>query len=114
MTNQDIENKIAFIIEHQAQFVVDIQALREAQAVDSAFMRESYQTITGAGTTIISLVGRLAETQERTDANVAKLAQALTRTDATVAELAERVNLFIDVVERYISRNGKEGSEGRT
>ncbi len=107
MTNQDIENKIAFIIEHQAQFAVDIQALREAQAVGSAFMRESYQTLTGAVTTIISLVGRLAEAQERSDANVAKLAQALARTDATVAELAERVNVFIDVVERNISRKEK-------
>jgi hypothetical protein len=113
MTNQDIENKIAFIIEQQAQFTVDIQALREVQAVDSAFMRESYQTLTGAVTTIINLVGKLAEAQERTDLKISELAQAQTRTDATVAELAERLNVFIDVVERYISRNGKEGSEGR-
>jgi hypothetical protein len=105
MTEEEIGKKIEFIIEQQAQFAVDIQALREVQAVDSAFMRESYQTLTGAVTTIISLVGKLAEAQERTEAKVAELAEAQTRTD-------ERLNVFIDVVERYISRNGKEG-EGR-
>lgn len=113
MTEEEIGKKIEFIIEQQAHFAVDIQMLREVQAADSALMKESYHTLTGAVTTIVSLVGKLAEAQERTNAKVAELTQAVARTDATVAELAERVNVFIDVVERYISRNGKEGSEGR-
>lgn len=114
MTEEEISKKIEFIIEQQAQFASDIQALREVQAADSALMkesfltlRESYHTLTGAVTTIVSLVGKLAEAQERTDAKVAELAEAQARTD-------ERLNVFIDVVERYISRNGKEGSQGRT
>ena len=113
MTDGKIEKRIAFIIDQQAQFASDIQALREVQATDSALMKESYQTLTGAVTVIVSLVGKLAEGQERTDARVAEVAQALVRTDATVAEFADRVNVFIDVVERYISSNGNGGPEGR-
>ncbi|HYN24090.1 MAG TPA: hypothetical protein VES69_03495 [Pyrinomonadaceae bacterium] len=106
MTEEEISKKIEFIIEQQAQFASDIQALREVQAADSALMKESYHTLTGAVTTIVGLVGKLAQAQERTDAKVAELTEAQARTD-------ERLNVFIDVVERYISRNGKEGSEGR-
>jgi hypothetical protein len=104
VTEEEIGKKIEFIIEQQAQFAADIQALRGVQAADSALMKESYHTLTGAVTTIVSLVGKLTEAQERTDANVAELTAAQIRTD-------ERLNVFIDVVERYISRNGK-GSEG--
>ena len=121
MSEKELNRKIEFIIEQQAQFMTDLQSLREVQAADSAFMRESYHTLTGAVTTIVNLVGKLAEAQERTDAKVAALAEAQARTDSKVAELAEaqartdeRLNIFINVVERYISRNGgnkpEEGS----
>ena len=110
MSEEDINRKLEFIIEQQAQFVADIQSLREVQAADSAFMRESYRSLTGAVTTIVDLVGKLAQAQERTDAKLAELAS---RTDANIAELAEtqartdeRLNIFINIVERYISRNG--------
>lgn len=120
MNEEEINRKLEFIINQQAQFVADIHSLREAQAADSAFMRESYHTLTesqhaltGAVTTIVSLIGRLTEAQERTDAKLAELAAAQVRTDANVAELAEaqartdeRLNIFINIVERYISRNG--------
>lgn len=120
MSEEEINRKLEFIIEQQAQFVADIHSLREVQAADSAFMRESYRTLTGAVTTIVDLVGKLAQAQERTDARLAELAVAQARTDAKVAELAEaqartdkrlaqtdeHLNIFINVVERYISRNG--------
>ncbi len=119
MSGKEINRRIEFIIEQQAQFAADIQSLREVQAADSAFMRESYHTLTGAVTTIVNLVGKLAEAQERTDAKLAELAVAQARTDAKVAELAEaqartdeRLNIFIDVVEKYISRNGGNRPEG--
>jgi hypothetical protein len=59
---------------------------------------------------VVGMVGRLAEAQERTDRRIAELAEGLTRTDANVAELTERLNIFINVVEKYISRNGNNGS----
>ncbi len=65
------------------------------------------------------MIGKLTEGQARTDAKLTELAEAQQRTDAQLAEtnaqLAEtdeRLNVFITVVERYISerRNGKEQS----
>ena len=116
MSEKELNRKIEFIIEQQAQFMTDLQSLREVQAADSAFMRESYHTLTGAVTTIVNLVGKLAEAQERTDAKLAELAA---RTDVKIAELAEaqartdeRLNIFIEVFEKYISRNGGNKPEG--
>lgn len=106
MSEEEINRRIEFILEQQAQFVADLQSLRDVQAADSAFMRESYHTLTGAVTTLVNLVGRLAEAQERTDAKIAELAQAQARTDERLAQTNERLNIFINVVERYISRNG--------
>jgi hypothetical protein len=120
MSNGDLEKKMEFIIEQQAQFTVDIQVLREVQAIqaaDSKLLKDAVMTIVG-------LIGKLAEAQERTQARVtefqahaetrfAALAEAQTHTNATVAEVAERLNIFINVVERYISGNGNKGSGDR-
>ena len=47
-------------------------------------------------------------TQAQADARLAELAEQQKRTDAVLAETGERLNIFINVVERYISerRNG--------
>ena len=34
MSNEEFERKVAFIIEHQAQFASDIQQLREIQSLN--------------------------------------------------------------------------------
>jgi hypothetical protein len=117
VSEEETNRRIEFIIEQQAQFAADIQSLREIQAAESAFMRESYHTLTGAVTTLVNLVGKLAEAQERTDtklaelaartdAKFAELAEAQARTDERLAQTDERLNIFINVVEKYISRNG--------
>ena len=110
MTNGEMEKKIEFIIEQQAQFTADIQILREVQAIQAADSR----LLKDAVMTVVGLVGKLAEAQERTeaklDARFTELAEAQTRTDAKVAEVAESLNIFINVVERHISGNGNKGS----
>jgi hypothetical protein len=122
MSEEEVNRKLEFIIEQQAQFVADIHSLREVQAADSAFMRESYHTLTGAVTTIVNVVGQLAEAQQRTDAKLAELAartdarfaelaEAQARTDERLAQTDERLNIFINVVEKYISRNGGNGPQ---
>src|SRR5260370_5772216 len=100
--SEEIEKKIEFIVEQQAQFAVDIQILRETQAEDARLVKDSLMAT-------ITLIGKLVEAQDRTDKRVAEIAEGVARTDANVSELAERLNIFINVVEKYISRN--RGSE---
>ncbi len=110
MTNEEIGQRIEFIVEQQAQFTGDIQILREIQAADTKLLKEQHRNLSDAVVAVVGLVGRVAEAQERTEQRVAELAEGLTRTDANVAELTEGLNTFINVVEKYISLNGNNGS----
>ncbi len=99
MTQDDIERNIKFIVEQQAQFVTDLHQVREV-----------LHTHSEAITAIIGMVGRIAEAQLRTETNLAEFQR---RTETRFAELAEaqretheRLNAFIVVVEKFISRNG--------
>src|SRR5215813_1812633 len=84
----------------------DIQVMREIHAADTALLKEQHRNLSDAVTTIVGLVGGLAQSQAATDVRIAKLADLQTATDARLAELAELVNIFIGVVERYIGGNG--------
>ncbi|HEY3040421.1 MAG TPA: hypothetical protein VGJ66_16910 [Pyrinomonadaceae bacterium] len=95
MSNEEMRKKMVFIVEQQAQFAADIGVLREIQAADAKLLKEEitvlkelYRNLSDALTTVVGLVGTLAQTQTRTE---------------------ERRNAFINVVERYIRGNG--GSE---
>ena len=117
MTNGELDKKIEFIIEQQAQFSADIQVMREVHEADAKLLKEQLRSLSDAVITVVGLVGGLAESQQRTDTKVAEL-QA--RCDASFAELAEaqarteeRLNIFINVVEEYISGNGNKGSRDR-
>ena len=46
------------------------------------------------------MVGRVAQTQEKL---AAEIAESRKRADEKIAETNERLNIFIDVLERYIS-----------
>ncbi len=54
---------------------------------------------------MVGIVGRLSQTQEKLAAEVA---ESRRRADEKIAETNERLNIFINVLERYISerRNG--------
>ena len=60
MSEEEMRRKMEFIINQQAQFAADIQTLDESQG-----------RLTGAITTIVGMIGKLAEAQERTVAQVA-------------------------------------------
>ncbi len=101
MTDEEMRRKMEFIIEQQAQFAVNIEQLREAQSNAEVRLGK----LEGSVVAVINMIGRLTQGLERTDRTVAQLAEAQARTD-------ERLNAFITVVERYISRgrNGKSQS----
>lgn len=109
MTNEEIQKRIEFIIEQQAQFAADIQQLRETQAADSKIMKEKHNSLTEALTTVVGMIGKLSAAQERTDANVAELAEKMITLADAQANTDERLNMLIGMVERYFSdgRNGK-------
>ena len=102
MTNEEMQKTMSFIVEQQAQFVVNMQKLEETQAR----AEERIGEIEGAIVTVVNLLGQLAEGQERTDASLSQLAEAQKRTEAVLAEGSERLNSLIIVVERYFS-NGR-------
>lgn len=84
MTNEEMERAMQFIVGQQAQFAADIQQMKEVQ---NTFQRQ-LTTLTEATLTVVGVVGKLGEAQERTE---------------------ERLNAFITYVERYISGgNGKK------
>jgi len=67
MTNEEIGQRIEFIIEQQAQFTSDIRILREIQAADTKLLKEQYRNLSEAVVTVVGLVGKIAAAQERTD-----------------------------------------------
>lgn len=127
MTNEELDRKMEFIIEQQAQFSADIEVMREVHAADTILLKEeskqfkeesklvkeqirslneAVDSLNAAVTAVVGMVGRLSEAQERTNATMAELASAQGRTE-------ERLNIFIDVVERHLGRNGGGGSADR-
>jgi anti-sigma factor ChrR (cupin superfamily) len=86
MTDEERQKTIDFILEQQAQFSVNIEALREAQA----------RTDAAVGSLTIQ-VQNIARQQEHLNEVVAVIADAQPHTD-------ERLNALIDVVQQ--GRNG--------
>lgn len=85
MNNEEMNKKMEFIVEQQAKFAADIEILREIQAADARRLGDG---LIG----VIDIVGQLA--------------QSHMKTEETVNRLTERLNIFINVVERFISGNG--------
>jgi len=92
MSNEEMNKKMEFIVEHQAKFAADIHILREVQAADARRLSDG---LIG----VIDIVGQLAQSQMKTQETVNSLTEDFSR-------LTERLNIFINIVERFISGNG--------
>ncbi|MGI8997458.1 MAG: hypothetical protein ACR2GW_12405, partial [Pyrinomonadaceae bacterium] len=64
MSEEEMQRQMEFIVEQQAQFVVDIQRSRETQEAEAKLWREKYNGLTDALTTVVGIVGKLAERVE--------------------------------------------------
>ena len=106
MNDEEMQQKMEFIINQQAQFAVDIQQLRESQSK----LTDAVIGVVGVVGKLAEQVEEIAEAQKRTDEKFIELAESQKRTDAKLAETDERLNIFINAVERYISerRNGPQ------
>ena len=102
MSNEEMNKKMEFIVEQQAQFAADIEKMREVQAADAKLLKEQDRKLSDALIAVVGIIGNLAQALTRTDESINLLTEAQARTE-------ERLNIFINVVERFISGNG--GSE---
>jgi len=95
MNNEDLERKMFFIVEQQAQFASDIQQLREAQELTS-------QTVAQTEEIVARLANVTLEGFRNVNAKIDALVDSQTRTDDNLRNL-------MAAVDRYLSegRNGK-------
>jgi acetolactate synthase small subunit len=94
MTNEEMQSTMQFILEQQAQFSVNMDALRESQAhTDETVSRLSTQV-----EQLTTQVEYIARQQSHINEVVAVIADAQQHTD-------ERLNALIDIVSE--GRNGK-------
>lgn len=110
-----MNRKMEFIVEQRAQFVGDIHTLHQGHIELQNAQKEmtvKHNHLTEALTTVVGMVGRLSQGQERLSQTQEKLAaevaESRRRADEKMTETNERLNIFINVLERYISerRNG--------
>lgn len=116
MSNEEWERKMAFIVEQQAQFSVDIQLLRETQKQTEQNVAQTAEIVAQTGEIVARLanvtlegfkdvnakIDALVDSQIRSDVKFDALADSQTRTD-------EKLRNLITVVDRYFTegRNGQ-------
>ncbi len=114
MTQEEMERAVNFIVEQQAQFAAGVRQLKEVQSEFQRQLGEHQKQLgqlTQATLGLTTLVSQVATAQIRTDQKVGQLSETVAQLSQKMAETDERLNIFINVVERYISSsNGKAGS----
>jgi hypothetical protein len=94
MTDEEMQQRMEFIIEQQARFSVNMDLLAEAQ-------KRTEET-----------VANLARMQTHMNEVVAVMAEAQERTDRKLSETDDRLNTLINVVERHVSEGHNGKSKG--
>jgi hypothetical protein len=96
MTPEEVQRKMEFIIEQQAQFTVHIDRLRDSHA-----------TLTAS---LLRLAELMEESQRenderfrKTDEQIRALAEAQNRADERARNTDERLNALISLFERHIT-----------
>jgi esterase/lipase superfamily enzyme len=106
MNEDELKRQMDFIVEQQAKFSTDVIELRLAQTE----LTLKHSKLTDALIGVVGMVGTLSRSQEGLVDKVDSLADAQKATDEQLKATDERVNVLIDVVEKYFSdrRNGSD------
>jgi hypothetical protein len=99
MSDEEMNQKMEFIVEQQAQFAADIQVMREVQAQDAKLLKDALLGL-------VDIVGGLARTQMQSEARVNLLTSDLSRLAQAQAQTEESLKILMHVVERHIHGNG--------
>jgi septal ring factor EnvC (AmiA/AmiB activator) len=106
---EDIESRMNFIIEQQAQFAMDIQALKERQAEGQRQTDE----IRGMLRQVVDVSMSLARHAEETDRSLKETGRLIRELRESQAELRDgqahtdrRLDALIDTVDKFIRGNG--------
>ena len=116
MTHEDMEQKIEFIIKQQESFSDTLQ-----EVVNTLHeVAERQDKLAERQDKLAERQDKFQEQQEKTDkaviglvSIVADVMQSQKASDARAKEVSDRLDIFINVLERYISenRNGSHGKE---
>ena len=86
MSNEELERRMAFIVEQQAQFASDIQQLREVQAQTEQLVArlaagtlEGFKDVNAKINALVDSQIRLNESQSRTDESLRNLIAVVDR-----------------------------------
>jgi len=109
MSEQEMRNKMDFIVEQQAQFVIDLQNLQQEQAkAESRISR-----LEGAIVTVVNMIGELAKAQKGLEETVKSLGETVKNVAEKVDALTERVDVLVNMmVKRTLGENGEINKDG--
>lgn len=109
MSNEEMNKKMEFIIEQQAQFAADIEVMREIQAADAKLLKEQDRKLSDAVVGLVGLVGNLTQAQTSSDGRIKVLADSFNRLMQAQARTEESLHILINVVEKQLGGNGGSG-----
>ena len=104
----DLNRRMEFIIEHQAQFAADVQQLKEQHREllqQQKELVEQHKGFVGNLEQVLGLVARLAGAQENTNALVANLAERIGDLTRTQIGTDQRLNTLISILEPHITNH---------
>ena len=89
MSNEEMNQKMEFIVEQQAKFAADIEIMREVQAADAKLFSKQDRRLSDAVIGLVALVGNLTKAQTGADERISELTQAQAHTDDRINALVQ-------------------------
>lgn len=107
--NEDIERKMNFIVEQQAQFASDIQQLQESQARTEQIVAQTAETVGQMGEVVTRLANVTHVGFTEVNAKLNALVDSQIRTEENVGRTNQNLTDLIAVVDRHFreDRNGQ-------